>query len=372
VNGTPHTLVQVPPGVQCFVGREVQRRRAIEERVLGVFEGWDYEEIIPPLFDYAEVFASEALQSKTYSFVGREGSLLALRPDFTSLLAKIAAGRLASRPAPIRLYYSGEVLRYEPPKAGRQSELYQMGLEHLGGDAGAADVEVLAIAAECLQALGVAGFVLAVGHVGVFGALVEAARLPPPRVALLRARVESKDARGAREVLAGSGAPADVTEALLRLPALAGPPSVLEGALEALAACEPARSAVLELRGAVRALVAAGLESHLAVDLGEVRGLDYYTGLVFQAYGQGLGFEVGGGGRYDTLLARFGRPMPAVGFMLGLDRVALLLERQRSAEPAPRLPARAVASDDLGAALVEARRLRAQGARVRFGNGSVR
>jgi ATP phosphoribosyltransferase regulatory subunit len=372
VDGTPHTLVQVPPGVQCFVGKEVLRRRAIEERVLRVFEGWDYEEIIPPLFDYAEVFASEALQSKTYSFVGREGSLLALRPDFTSLLAKIAAGRLSARPAPIRLYYSGEVLRYEPPKAGRQSELYQMGLEHLGGDARAADVEMLAIAAECLQALGVAGFVLAVGHVGVFGALVDAARLDPQQVARLRARVESKDAQGVRDVLAASGAPAEVHQALERLSSLAGPPAVLEQALAAMAACAPARAAVLELNGVIQALVGAGLGAHLAVDLGEVRGLDYYTGLVFQVYGKGLGFEVGGGGRYDTLLARFGRPMPAVGFMLGLDRVALLLERQGA--PAPPLPAaaRPVAGEDLGAALRDALRLRAEGARVRFGNGLAR
>jgi ATP phosphoribosyltransferase regulatory subunit len=372
VNGTPPTLVQVPPGVQCFVGREVRRRRAIEERVLQVFEGWDYEEIIPPLFDYAEVFASEALQPKTYSFVGREGSLLALRPDFTSLLAKIAAGRLAARPAPIRLYYSGEVLRYEPPKAGRQSELYQMGLEHLGGDARAADVEVLAIAAECLQALGVAGFVLAVGHVGVFGALVEAARLDPQQVARLRARVESKDVQGAREVLAACSVSSALASSLLLLVSAAGPPSVLERAAEAFGDCAPARAALAELRTVVEALLAAGLAEHLAVDLGEVRGLDYYTGLVFQAYGQGLGFEVGGGGRYDTLLARFGRPMPAVGFMLGLDRVALLLERQGSAEPAPPDPAQSVAGRDLGVALVDARRLRAQGARVRFGNGGAR
>jgi len=119
VNGS--RLVQVPPGVQCFVGDEARRRRLVEERVLRVFEGWDYEEIIPPLFDYADVFAGETLAAKTYSFVGRDGSLLALRPDFTSLIAKIAAGRLAERPAPIRLYYSGEVVRYEPPKAGRQS-----------------------------------------------------------------------------------------------------------------------------------------------------------------------------------------------------------------------------------------------------------
>ena len=95
MNGSPHTLVQVPPGVQCFVGTEARRRRAIEDRVIAVFEGWDYEEIIPPLFDYADAFAETVLTPKTYSFVGRDGSLLALRPDFTSLLAKIAAGRLS-------------------------------------------------------------------------------------------------------------------------------------------------------------------------------------------------------------------------------------------------------------------------------------
>src|SRR4029077_8856677 len=144
-NGS-HRLVQVPPGVQCFVGAEARRRRRIEEAVVSVFEGWDYEELTPPLFDYADVFATPGLAARTYSFVGRDGSLLALRPDFTSLLAKIAAGRLAHRAPPIRLYYSGEVLRYEPPKAGRQSELFQMGLEHLGGGSRAADAEILAVA----------------------------------------------------------------------------------------------------------------------------------------------------------------------------------------------------------------------------------
>ena len=169
MNGT-HRLAQIPPGVQCFVGEEARRRRRIEERVLRVFEGWDFEEIIPPLFDYADVFSGEALAPKTYSFVGRDGNVLALRPDFTSLVAKIAAGRLRDRPAPMRLFYSGEVVRYEPVKAGRQSELHQMGLEHLGGDARAADAEVLAIAAECLERLGARGFVLALGHVGFLAA----------------------------------------------------------------------------------------------------------------------------------------------------------------------------------------------------------
>ena len=371
MNGT-HRLAQAPPGVQCFVGEEARRRRRIEEAVVSVFEGWDYEEIIPPLFDYADVFTAEALVPKTYSFVGRDGSVLALRPDFTSLLAKIAAGRLRGRPAPLRLYYSGEVVRYEPPKAGRQSELYQMGLEHMGGDARAADAEVVAIAAESLERVGARDWVLALGHVGVFTGLIAGAGLDPERLEQLRDRVEAKDGVGVREALAGSSLPPAVVEAVERLTALAGGLDVLAEAEKALAGSPAALAALAELRATVRVLEAAGLGDRLAIDLGEVRGLDYYTGFVFRVFAPGLGFEVGGGGRYDTLLARFGRPLPAVGFMLGLDRVAFLLDRQGRATSAAAPSAEKIAGGDLGAALRAARARRRGGARVRFGNGEGR
>ena len=366
MNGVSHRLVQVPPGVQCFVGDEARRRRQIEADVIAVFEGWDYEEIIPPLFDYADVFSSRALLPKTYSFVGRDGSLLALRPDFTSLLAKIAAGRLAGRPAPIRLYYSGEVLRYEPPRAGRQSELFQMGLEHLGGEARAADAEVLAIAAECLDGLGVRGFVLALGHVGVFGGLLAGVDLDAATLERLRERVEAKDSAGVRDALPSGRLPERIAEALVRLATLSGDAGVLADAEQDLSFCPPARAALAELTQVIETLQSAGLGPGLTVDLSEVRGLDYYTGLVFRAYAPGLGFEVGGGGRYDTLLARFGRPMPAVGFMLGLDRLALLLERQGARPSAPPSPAEVVGGGGLGRALERARGKRAAGTRVRF------
>jgi ATP phosphoribosyltransferase regulatory subunit len=366
MNGLDHTRVQVPSGVQCFVGPEARRRRSIEERVLGVFEGWSYEEIIPPLFDYADVFPAE-LASRTYSFVGRDGALLALRPDFTSLLAKIAAGRLLDRPAPIRLYYSGEVLRYEPPKAGRQSELYQMGCELLGAKSLDADAEVLAVAAECLEAAGARGFVLSLGHVGVFSALAADARLEPERVEALRARIESKDEAGARDVL--RGADPELQAAFAGLAALSADVSRI-GEAKAAVACSPGASrAVDELHGVITALEQAGLGERLALDLGEVRGLGYYTGLVFRAYAEGLGFEVASGGRYDQLLARFGRPLPAVGFMVGLDRLALLLERQGGTAAPEGPPSRAVEGASTGDRLRSAREQRRAGARVRLANG---
>jgi ATP phosphoribosyltransferase regulatory subunit len=371
MNGT-HRLAQAPPGVQTFVGDEARRRRHIEEAVVSVFEGWDYEEIIPPLFDYADVFTGEALVPKTYSFVGRDGSVLALRPDFTSLLAKIAAGRLRDRAAPMRLYYSGEVVRYEPPKAGSQSELYQMGLEHLGGDSRSADAEVLAIAAECLERLGARDWVLALGHVGVFSGLIQGAGLNSEQLELLRERVEAKDAAGVRDVLQGTSLTGPTVDAIQRLTSLAGGLDVILEAEREFAGSPEATAALIELRAVVDALDDAGLGDRLAIDLGEVRGLDYYTGLVFRIFAPGLGFEVGGGGRYDALLARFGRPLPAVGFMLGLDRVALLLERQGGLVQAPVAQAEVVAGRDLGRALRQARERRKAGARVRFGSGEGR
>jgi len=338
---------------------------------VGVFEGWDYEEIIPPLFDYADVFAGGDLFPRTYSFPGRDGSLLALRPDFTSLLAKIAAGRLSARPLPLRLYYSGEVLRYEPPRAGRRSELYQMGLEHLGGPRVASDGEVLAVAAECLEGLGVTDWVLAMGHVGVFAGLLPEAPIEGVHMQRLRDRVESKDPEGVAEAARAAGLEARVSEGLVRLTHLAGTPEVLDEAASALREFPRAQAAVAELRAVIATLEAAGLGARLAVDLGEVRGLDYYTGLVFRAYAPGLGFEVGGGGRYDTLLARFGRPLPAVGFMLGLDRLVLLLERQGLAAPPPLPAAEVVDAGAPGKDLLRARTLRREGRRVRVGGGAV-
>jgi ATP phosphoribosyltransferase regulatory subunit len=262
-------------------------------------------------------------------------------------------------------------VRYEPVKAGRQSELHQMGLEHLGGDARAADAEVMAIAAESLERLGARGFVLAIGHVGVFNGLVQGTRLDAEMIETLRDRVESKDPEGVRRALEGKALAAPTAAALGKLTAMAGGLPTLEQAARAFTCCPGAMAAVEELRAVTGALRTAGLADRLAVDLAEVRGLDYYTGLVFRVYAPDLGFEVGGGGRYDTLLARFGRPLPAVGFMLGLDRVALLLERQgRLPEAAPSAVV-PVSGDDLGAALAEARSRRASGLRVRFGNGGA-
>ena len=285
--------LQLPQGASCFTFEEARRRRALESKVVEVFEGWGYDEIVPPLFDEASTFDA-SLRSKLYSFTGREGATLALRPDFTSLVAKIAAGRLSAVPAPLRLYYSGEVVRYEPPRAGRQSEFHQMGLEFLGGDGASAEVETLAIAIECLEAVGVSRFVVALGHAGVVTALLDDAGLTVDdgaRDAALAA-LSRRDPSGLASVLASPNVAAGARDALLSLARDQGARRSIPLARVALAASPRALSALDDLAAVVVSLDAAGLAERVTLDLSESRGLDYYTGLVFRVYGADLGIEL--------------------------------------------------------------------------------
>ena len=314
---------------------------------------------------------------KTYSFVGRDGSLLALRPDFTSLLAKIAAGRLAERPAadPALLLGRGAALRAAARRAARASST-RWGSSTWAATRDRATRRCWRSPPSAWRRSGSAGIVLALGHVGVFAGLVEGCDARP-RAARAAARAGREQGRRGRRrrARAERGRPPRVTRRAHpahpsgRRPRGAGRG---EARLRASPAARAPRSRSSWSPTATSRRPASG--DQLAIDLGEVRGLDYYTGLVFRAYARGLGFEVGGGGRYDSLLARFGRPMPAVGFMLGLDRLALLLERQgalsRTPRAAPRCRSRATASGRRSAARAAAARGRK--ARVRFGTGTPR
>src|ERR1051325_9108128 len=180
---------QIPPGTQIVIGRAARQRRALERTICSVFEGWSYEEIIPPIFDYYDVFAKNmgtGLEEPIYRFIDREGNVLALRPEFTSLVAKTVATRLARGPKPIRLYYSGEVLRFEKPKGGRQREFAQIGVEHYGGERKSADVEILLVAVETFKRLGIPKFQINLGSVDFFGGLVDRKELPAEQITELK------------------------------------------------------------------------------------------------------------------------------------------------------------------------------------------
>jgi len=315
-------FTQIPPGTQILIGRAARRRRVLERTLCSVFEGWSYEEIVPPIFDYYDVFIKgmgRSLEDQVYRFIDRDGNVLALRPEFTSLVAKTAVTRLASARKPIRLYYSGEVLRFEKPKGGRQREFAQIGIENFGGSS-QADVEVLLIAVESLQRLGIPEFQINLGSVDFFGGIVDRIELPEDDILKLKSVLNIKDQPGL-EVLLNRLPLEERRKHILRaIPHLMGGREVLKEARSLIRNSRSVQS-LDHLEGIYSIFDRLGLARHLTIDLGEVRGFDYYTGILFRAYTPQLGFEVASGGRYDGLTATFGENLSAVGFSFSLDRL---------------------------------------------------
>ena len=162
------SLTKIPSGVQYFFDGEARLRRQVERQAMEVFAGWSYDEIIVPMFDYHDLFArgmGTQRAERTYRFTDRDGALLALRPEMTSLVARTVATRFVQRERPIRLCYSGEVFRYDEPTAQHAREFHQLGIEQIGQASPTADVEVLLIAAEMLTKLGRDDFRITLSHV---------------------------------------------------------------------------------------------------------------------------------------------------------------------------------------------------------------
>lgn len=356
-------LPRAPAGAAAQVGWGARRRRFVEQTAASVFRGWGYEEILLPLFDHAEVFARAGgrwSERSSYRFT-EGGDLLALRADFTALAARAAATRLPRERN--RLFYRGEGVRRPGPGLA-PSQFREVGIEHFAAGA-AADLEILLVALESLDRLGVRGFVFTLGHAGFpLGLLDEALAGAPDRAARRAEALRGLWRRDRARIEAALGpAAAPVVRALDHA-----------GGVEAVAAArrvslpDRAEDAVAELAGIAEVLEALGLSERFRFDLAELRGFDYYTGLIFEIHAPGAGREIGGGGRYDDLLAGFGDPRPAVGFSLSVDRIAQIhpASGDEDSSPAETITEGPDTAAGLAARFRAARAARARGARLRF------
>ena len=302
-------------GTQDLLFEAARKLRRCEAALCAVFDKGGYAEVIPPAIEGADVFGQEAFRA-----LDRSGRLIAMRSDFTAQVARIAATRLAGI-SPLRLYYRGSVVR----RGESIFERLQAGCELVGAAGPEADAEILGLAAASLHGLGLKGARISLGSTGYFSALAKAAGASERLAAALHAAVDRKDLPTLRGLCEREVPPGKPREALLML---AQPPRPQAQAGEMLSRAEalaPSEDALLALRRVSDALSRArDLGAELEVDLGEVRGLGYYTGVVFNLYAAGAPRPVGGGGRYDTLLGRFGDPRPAVGFSLDLDALVPL------------------------------------------------
>jgi ATP phosphoribosyltransferase regulatory subunit len=352
---------------------EAARRRQAEATLREVFVRWGYQEVIPPTFEYYEnlaVGASPSLQRAMYRFFDHEGRTLALRADFTPQIARTAATKLAGRPLPLRCFYLGSLFRHEEPQAGRKREFTQAGVELLGADTPAADAEVVALAIAALEALQLGAFQVNLGQMAFFRALTGGLAEEP--LAAVRRAIDHKNAAGLASALSRAGVGGSQYQALYRLPDLVGGPEILAEARDlsaalaqgaALPQAAEALAALERLAAVYRLLAAYGVAGRVILDLGEVRGMDYYTGITFRGVAPGLGWPIVSGGRYDDLTANFGRPLAAVGLGLGIERVLLVQARQGASPPSIAAQVLVCGCGD-PACLALAGRLRAMGCRV--------
>ena len=323
---------QIPKGVPTFLPVAAREKRALEDVVFAVFKERGYQEVIPPTFEYLDVLSpglNAELIEKSYKVVDRAtGRILVLRPDATAQIARMVAMGMLEGELPLRLYYSVNVFRYEPEHAGRDREFFQIGIELIGARGPAADVEPIIVAAECLRRLGIPSFTIAIGHGAFFNALLRRTGVSESLLVALREAAARKDIGQMERLLSGAGVRGSVAKALLSLPELFGGREVLEEAARLALRADDCHRPLGQLKEVWDRITAAGLGEHLLVDMGEVRRMEYYTGLVFDIYADGLGSEVGGGGRYDGLIGRFGREIPSTGFAFDVDRLLQLRDMQ--------------------------------------------
>jgi ATP phosphoribosyltransferase regulatory subunit len=322
---------QLPKGVKLYLPEEAAQKRVVEERLLDVFRRWGYREVVTPAYEYFDVIAQGTdhdLQERMFKMVDREsGRLLALRADITPQIARIVATRMREEPKPLRLAYVSNVFRYDEPHVGRYREFYQAGVELIGLPNPEGDAEMIAMTVEGLQALGLGQFQIDVGQAEFFRGILEDLAVDDATGRDLRSALGRKDQASLERLVGELRAPGATTELLLALPTLYGRGDVLDRA-ERLVKSARSDAALRNLSEVYRLLRAYGLADSVVLDLGEVRGFDYYSGVHFEAYVSGLGASLAGGGRYDQMLRRFGYECPATGFAFEVGRALLAMASQ--------------------------------------------
>ena len=320
----------LPKGVKDFLPLKAAEIYHLQNTIHTVFTRWGFRPLIPPSLEYLHVLErglGEGLREKTFRFDDRQsGRLVAFPPDITPQVARIVATRMQEMPLPLRLCYSGRVLRHTEQQAGKDREIFQSGVELIGLESPEADAEMIAMAVECLKALGASDFTIDIGQVEFFRGVMADAPLPPGLAREVQGAIARKDSSSLQSLLAQAPLSDRAREEILSLPRLFGGREVLERAA-AVVSNDRSRRALDKLGRVLEVLQVYGVEEHVTFDLGELRGLDYHTGVTFQGFLSGMGRAVCTGGRYDNLTARYGYPAPATGFTFNLLNLLFALDQ---------------------------------------------
>lgn len=326
-------LFHTPEGVRDVYSSECEQKLYLQSKLHRVFKKYKYQDIETPTFEFFDVFSKEVGTTPSkdlYKFFDREGNTLVLRPDFTPSIARAAAMYFEEKDMPVRLCYQGSVFVNNSSYQGRLKESTQMGVEFIGDSSVEADVEVISMAIEMLLDAGLTEFQISIGQVDFFKALIEEAQMSADTVEMLRTLISNKNTFGVQDLINSLSIREGLKEAFFHLPQLFGTTDVLEKARK-FANNGKARDAIRRLSQIYTLMEAKGYEKYISFDFGMLSKYEYYTGIIFHAYTYGTGEPIAKGGRYDNLMAHFGKPEPAVGFGLTMEQLMIAMSRQNIA-----------------------------------------
>ncbi|MEJ7750704.1 MAG: ATP phosphoribosyltransferase regulatory subunit [Thermoleophilaceae bacterium] len=308
----------IPPGTRDVLPDEMRELRAITEGLRGVFETAGYGEVSTPTLEYEDVLRTgdSGVAGAGYRTFDERGEVLAMRSDMTIPIARLVATRYRRTDGEaLRLSYLGNAYRAVKLGAGHQRELLQAGIELIGVAGADRDAEVIALALLALDEVGLARHRVGVGDGALYRTLMATLEVPEERRGELMECLARRDLVTLETLVRDLGLATDAYRTLVRLPELRGGPEIL-GKVNG-----PAAGALEGLRELYAALEERGVADRVILDLGLVREMSYYTGAVWEVYDPAVGFFLGGGGRYDDLIGRFGEPRPACGMALDVQRV---------------------------------------------------
>ncbi|MGZ6641025.1 MAG: ATP phosphoribosyltransferase regulatory subunit [Solirubrobacteraceae bacterium] len=306
---------RIPSGTRDVLPDEMRELRAITDALRATFERHGYGEVYTPAIEYESTLAAgDGGVQPAYRVFDDHGAALALRTDMTVPIARLVATRYPTAEPPLRFSYVAHAYRQVTPHRGQMREFLQAGIELMGAPGPGGTAEALTVLCHSLDAVGLQGYRVGLGDASLYPRLLRAFGVSEEARAGLLAALAAKDLVALEREVPRLGLGAEEADQLVRVPQLRGGPDVLA------APAGPVADALGGLRGVLDLLEPAVAE-RVIFDLGLARGLGYYTAAVFDVYDPALGEPLGGGGRYDDLLARFGRDLPAVGFAIGVDRL---------------------------------------------------
>jgi ATP phosphoribosyltransferase regulatory subunit len=321
---------RIPIGIATLLPQTAQRVRKLEDQLLAYLARWGYQEIILPTFEYLDVLSvglTAEILDKCYKFSDRtSGRMLVLRPDATAQIARMVAMGLGGDVLPLRFSYRTTVFRDEVEHRGRDREVFQVGIELIGNDTSQGDAEMVIMLAGLFETVGLQEWKISLGHVGFLKTLLSQSGLSEKGKKQAALAAAHKDLPQLEQILTTERLPRDIMRKILQVPERCGQQDVLEWGKRIAGKDAQLLKPLRRLEQVLQQLERAGVQQHVLFDLGEFRGFDYYDGVVFDVFTSGLGSEIGGGGRYNHLVGRFGHDRPAIGFGLDLDRMFSALE----------------------------------------------